>query len=95
VLVDFGPDTAAITKAVAEAKRADKTADEIAVVQTEHEKSDRVTFAVLDLSRILTSLYFLFFFAALPALGRFETPLPLPESISKAVLGKASATAAA
>jgi ubiquinol-cytochrome c reductase cytochrome b subunit len=35
--------------------------------------------------RIFTALYFLHF-AALPFVGMFETPLPLPESISRPVL---------
>ena len=58
-------------------------------------KGDRVTFAVVDASRILTILYFGFFFLAMPLFGWKEKPLPLPESISKAVLSKRGATAAA
>ena len=90
VIVDLGPNTAAISAAVDKATKAGKTSEEIATVRTEAEKTERVNFAVLDLSRILTTAYFLFFFLALPALGKWETPLPLPESISKAVLGARS-----
>jgi len=39
------------------------------------------------LSRIATAYYFLHFLVILPILGKFERPLPLPESISRAVLG--------
>jgi ubiquinol-cytochrome c reductase cytochrome b/c1 subunit len=39
------------------------------------------------LSRIGTAYYFLHFLVILPVLGKFERPLPLPESISRAVLG--------
>jgi len=39
------------------------------------------------LSRIATVYYFLHFLVILPILGKFERPLPLPESISRAVLG--------
>jgi ubiquinol-cytochrome c reductase cytochrome b/c1 subunit len=39
------------------------------------------------ISRIATAYYFLHFLVILPVLGKFERPLPLPESISKAVLG--------
>ena len=38
------------------------------------------------LSRIATAYYFLHFLVILPVLGKFERPLPLPESISQAVL---------
>ena len=38
------------------------------------------------LSRIATAYYFLHFLVILPILGKFERPLPLPESISRAVL---------
>jgi len=38
-------------------------------------------------SRIGTAYYFLHFLVILPILGKFERPLPLPESISRAVLG--------
>jgi ubiquinol-cytochrome c reductase cytochrome b subunit len=38
------------------------------------------------LSRIATVYYFLHFLVILPILGKFERPLPLPESISRAVL---------
>ena len=39
-------------------------------------------------ARILTTYYFLHFLIILPALGVFETPLPLPASIADAVLAK-------
>ena len=38
------------------------------------------------LSRIATAYYFLHFLVILPILGKFERTLPLPESISRAVL---------
>ncbi|MCC6720207.1 MAG: cytochrome b/b6 [Acetobacteraceae bacterium] len=38
------------------------------------------------LSRVATAYYFLHFLVILPVLGKFERPLPLPESISRAVL---------
>jgi ubiquinol-cytochrome c reductase cytochrome b/c1 subunit len=40
------------------------------------------------ISQIATMIYFAYFLVALPLLGRFERPLPLPESIAVAVLGK-------
>ena len=42
-------------------------------------------------SRILTAWYFLHFLVFLPLLGLFETPKPLPSSISDAVLAKNAA----
>ncbi len=39
------------------------------------------------ISRLATAYYFAWFLIILPALGRLERPLPLPESISRAVLG--------
>ena len=49
-------------------------------------------------SRILTAYYFLHFLVILPLLGLFETPKPLPASISESVLkggsGKPAAAAA-
>ncbi|MDR3538352.1 MAG: cytochrome b N-terminal domain-containing protein, partial [Acetobacteraceae bacterium] len=39
------------------------------------------------LSRICTLYYFLHFLVILPLLGKLERPLPLPESISRAVTG--------
>ncbi|HTR17671.1 MAG TPA: cytochrome b/b6 [Acetobacteraceae bacterium] len=39
------------------------------------------------IGRIATAYYFLHFLVLLPLLGKFERPLPLPESISKPVLG--------
>jgi ubiquinol-cytochrome c reductase cytochrome b subunit len=39
------------------------------------------------LSRVATLWYFLHFLVIMPVLGKLETPLPLPESISRAVLG--------
>ena len=50
---------------------------------------DRVVIGGLDVagfSLILTALYFAYFLIALPVIGLIETPKPLPESISKAVL---------
>jgi ubiquinol-cytochrome c reductase cytochrome b subunit len=38
------------------------------------------------LSRVGTLYYYLFFLVITPILGKLETPLPLPESISRAVL---------
>ena len=40
------------------------------------------------LSRVATLYYFLHFLVILPLLGKIERPLPLPESISRAVTGK-------
>jgi quinol-cytochrome oxidoreductase complex cytochrome b subunit len=40
------------------------------------------------LSKIATAYYFIYFLVVLPLLGRFETPKPLPTSISEPVLGK-------
>ena len=45
-------------------------------------------------SRILTALYFIHFLITLPLLGLIEKPLPLPNSISEAVLAKAGGRAA-
>ncbi len=45
------------------------------------------SFEYLDLGRITTAWYFFHFLVVLPLLGRFERPLPLPDSISAAVLG--------
>jgi ubiquinol-cytochrome c reductase cytochrome b/c1 subunit len=39
------------------------------------------------LGRVSTTYYFLHFLVLLPVLGRLERPLPLPESISRPVLG--------
>ncbi|MGC8468701.1 MAG: cytochrome b [Acetobacteraceae bacterium] len=36
--------------------------------------------------RLATTYYFLFFFVLMPVVGKFERPLPLPESISRPVL---------
>jgi quinol-cytochrome oxidoreductase complex cytochrome b subunit len=54
-------------------------------------------FQYVDLSRLMTLMYFGFFFPFLPLVGWFERPKPLPESISAAVLkgGGAGASAAA
>jgi ubiquinol-cytochrome c reductase cytochrome b subunit len=41
-------------------------------------------------ARILTAYYFLHFLVILPVLGYFETPKPLPKSISEPVLGKSA-----
>ncbi|WP_349370770.1 cytochrome b/b6 [Salinarimonas sp.] len=43
------------------------------------------------LSQIFTILYFAYFLIAMPLLGLFEKPLPLPNSITEAVLGKKQA----
>jgi ubiquinol-cytochrome c reductase cytochrome b subunit len=40
------------------------------------------------LGRICTLYYFLHFLVILPLLGKLEKPLPLPESISRPVLGR-------
>jgi ubiquinol-cytochrome c reductase cytochrome b subunit len=45
-------------------------------------------------ARILTAYYFLHFLVILPALGYFETPRPLPTSISEPVLPKGVPAAA-
>ena len=42
----------------------------------------------ITLGRVATIYYFLHFLVILPLLGKLERPLPLPESISKPVLGK-------
>ena len=39
------------------------------------------------ISRVCTLYYFLHFLVILPILGKFERPLPLPESISRPVIG--------
>ena len=39
------------------------------------------------LSRVCTLWYYLHFLVIMPVLGKLETPLPLPDSISRAVLG--------
>jgi len=39
------------------------------------------------ISQVCTMIYFCYFLVVLPLLGRLERPLPLPESISRAVLG--------
>ena len=41
----------------------------------------------VTVSRIATAYYFAYFLVILPLLGRMERPLPLPESIARAVLG--------
>ena len=41
----------------------------------------------VTISRIATAYYFAYFLVILPLLGRMERPLPLPESIARAVLG--------
>jgi quinol-cytochrome oxidoreductase complex cytochrome b subunit len=45
-------------------------------------------------ARIATAYYFAFFWLLMPIVGRIETTRPLPDSISKPVLGAASAVAA-
>jgi ubiquinol-cytochrome c reductase cytochrome b/c1 subunit len=49
----------------------------------------------LVIGRIATAYYFIHFYIILPVLGLVETPKPLPESISKAVLDKSAAGKAA
>ena len=44
----------------------------------------------LIVGRIATAYYFIHFFIITPVLGWVETPRPLPESISKSVLGNAT-----
>jgi ubiquinol-cytochrome c reductase cytochrome b/c1 subunit len=44
-------------------------------------------------SRVLTAWYFIHFLIILPLLGRIETPKPVPNSISEAVLKKGSVAA--
>jgi ubiquinol-cytochrome c reductase cytochrome b subunit len=41
------------------------------------------------LAKLCTAYYFIYFLIILPLLSRFETPRPLPASISEAVLAKA------
>ncbi len=48
----------------------------------------------LLLSQILTIYYFVHFLIITPVVGLWETPLPVPESISKAVLSKKGVTSA-
>lgn len=48
--------------------------------------SQPVSPALVLVGRIATAYYFLHFLVVLPALGAFEVPLPLPESISRSVL---------
>lgn len=42
----------------------------------------------VTISRISTAYYFAYFLVILPLLARLERPLPLPESIARAVLGR-------
>ena len=46
-------------------------------------------------ARLGTAYYFVFFWLVLPIVGLIETPLPLPDSIAKAVLGPQNAAAIA
>jgi ubiquinol-cytochrome c reductase cytochrome b subunit len=41
----------------------------------------------VTISRFATAYYFAYFLVILPLLSRIEKPLPLPESIARAVLG--------
>jgi len=50
--------------------------------------------AYVVISRLLTAWYFIHFLVVLPLLGLFETPRPVPSSISEAVLRKAKVAAA-
>ena len=57
------------------------------------QSADRLVIGGLDVagfSLILTVLYFAYFLVAMPVIGLIETPKPLPESISQAVLDKKS-----
>jgi len=47
------------------------------------------------IGQIATAWYFAHFLIVLPLLGKLERPLPLPKSISEAVLGKGAPTGAA
>jgi len=47
----------------------------------------------LFLSQLFTFYYFVHFLVLMPVVGLMETPLPVPESISKAVLAKAGGSA--
>jgi hypothetical protein len=77
----------AIEKTVDSATKAGKSAEEIAKVREEATKSERLAIELVDLGLLLTIAYFAFFLV-LPLLGRIERPLPVPESIAKAVLAK-------
>jgi quinol-cytochrome oxidoreductase complex cytochrome b subunit len=50
---------------------------------------------VATFSKLCTAYYFFYFLIVLPLLGRFETPRPLPTSITESVLAKHKAPAAA
>ncbi len=52
---------------------------------------DPTGFPVLWLSRILAIYYYAYFLLVLPLLGLFETPLPVPTTISTPVLPKGGA----
>jgi ubiquinol-cytochrome c reductase cytochrome b subunit len=49
---------------------------------------------VVAVSQIASAYYFLHFLVILPLVSRFETPLPLPSSISESVLHGEKAEAA-
>jgi len=53
-----------------------------------NEAGDPIGLNFLWLSRITTLYYFAYFIIILPILGVVEKPKPLPESITKSVLGK-------
>lgn len=55
-------------------------------------KQVRFALTVSDLGLALTLYYFAHFLVIIPLLGRFETPRPLPTSISQPVLGRKAAT---
>lgn len=46
------------------------------------------------ISQICTMFYFVYFLVVLPLMGRLERPMPLPESIARAVLGAKAALGA-
>jgi ubiquinol-cytochrome c reductase cytochrome b subunit len=50
--------------------------------------------AVIAISQVATAYYFLHFLVILPLVSAFETPDPLPESISRSVLHGEAAEAA-
>jgi len=86
--IDQGSIDALKTFATTEAKMAPAQFDQMVA-------QDRSAFQVLHLSRILALYYVLHFLVIIPLLGIFEKPLPLPTSISEAVLGRKAAAPAA
>ncbi|MGE0653437.1 MAG: cytochrome bc complex cytochrome b subunit, partial [Alphaproteobacteria bacterium] len=66
------------------------TDEELAKIVVSHPDN----FEAVDLGRLLTLYYFLFFLVILPVVGLIETPKRLPENISEPVLPKGGAVAA-